>query len=208
MNRVEDKDIGFFNKYFQDYKNIDKTKLKITTEGIYSVSGYRSANYLSKQIKRYFKNKDITITDGTGNNGTDTISFGLNFKSVNSIELDDVNYNVLKNNINVYGLKNVKLYKGSSLDIIPTLKQDVIFIDAPWTKNYKEKEVIRLYMDNKEISKIYNDLKKYTKLFVFKVPKNYDFTYFIQQTTMDKYFIISYKDKYGNIKFYFIFIST
>ena len=35
MNRVENKDIGFFNKYFQDYKNIDKTKLKITTEGIY-----------------------------------------------------------------------------------------------------------------------------------------------------------------------------
>jgi 16S rRNA G966 N2-methylase RsmD len=208
MNKVEDKDIGFFNKYFQDYKNIDKTKLKITTEGIYSVSGYRSANYLSKQIKRYFKNKDIIITDGTGNNGTDTISFGLNFKSVNSIELDDINYSVLKNNINVYGLKNVKLYKGSSLDIIPTLKQDVIFIDAPWTKNYKEKEIIRLYMDNKEISKIYNDLKKYTKLFVFKVPKNYDFTYFIQKTIMDKYFIISYKDKYGNIKFYFIFIST
>ena len=208
MNRVENKDIGFFNKYFQDYKNIDKTKLKITTEGIYSVSGYRSANYLSKQIKRYFKNKDITITDGTGNNGTDTISFCLNFKSVNSIELDDTNYSVLENNINVYGFKNVKLYKGSSLDIIPTLKQDVVFIDAPWTKNYKDNEIIRLYMDNKEISTIYNDFKKYTKLFVFKVPKNYDFTYFIQQTTMDKYFIISYKDKYKNIKFYFIFIST
>jgi len=208
MNRVENKDIGFFNKYFQDYKNIDKTKLKITTEGIYSVSGYISANYLSKQIKRYFKNKDITITDGTGNNGTDTISFGLNFKSVNSIELDNINYNILKNNINVYGLKNVKLYKGSSLDIIPTLKQDVVFIDAPWTKNYKETAIIRLYMDNKEISKIYNDLKKYTKLFVFKVPNNYDFTYFIQHTKMEKYFIISYKDKYENIKFYFIFIST
>lgn len=208
MNKIENKNIKFFNKYFQDYKNVDKTKLKITTEGVYSVSGYRSANYLSKQIKRYFKKNDITITDGTGNNGTDTISFGLNFKNVNSIELDDINYSVLENNINVYGLNNVKLYKGSLLNIIPKLKQDVIFIDAPWTKNYKEKEIIKLYIDNEEISKIYNDLKKYAKLFIFKVPKNYDFTYFIQNTIKDKYFIISYKDKYENIKFYFIFIST
>ena len=206
-NKIENVEINFFNKFFQNHKNIDKTKLKITTEGIYSVSGYKSANYLCYLIKKYFKNNNITITDGTGNNGTDTIAFGLNFNNVNSIEIDDVNYKVLKNNVNVYELTNVKLFKGSSLKIIPTLIQDVIFIDAPWTKNYKEKETIRLFMDNIEISEIFNNFKKYTKLFIFKVPTNYDFNYFTKNTNATKYSIIAYRNK-NRIVFYYIFISV
>jgi 16S rRNA G966 N2-methylase RsmD len=208
INKIEKVEISFLNKFFQNHKNIDKTKLKITTEGIYSISGYKAGNYLCSLIKQYLKNNNITITDGTGNNGTDTISFGLNFNKVNSIENNDINYEVLKNNINVYQLTNVKLFKGSSLNIIPTIKQDVIFIDAPWTKNYKEKEIIKLFMDNIEISEIFNNLKNYTKLFIFKVPTNYDFNFFIKNTNTNtsNYSIFEYKNK-NRIVFYYIFIS-
>ena len=52
------------------------------------------------------------------------------------------------------------IYNKSSLDVIPNLVQDCIFIDAPWTKNYKESKSIRLYMDRQEISEIYNRIMK------------------------------------------------
>ena len=51
---------------------------------------------------------------------------------------------------------------------------DVLYIDAPWGgKDYKNKERLSLYLDKNELSDIYNKFKKKTKLFVFKLPKNY-----------------------------------
>ena len=50
--------------------------------------------------------------------------------------------------------------------------------------------------------------KKNTELFVFKVPINYDFTYFIQNTKLNKYYIHSYTDINKVVKFYYIFAST
>ena len=205
MNVIEPYNNHLINKAFPSINNIDKTKLQMTTEGIYSFSGYKSANYLIKLIYKYFKTNDIIITDGTGNIGSDTIPFALKFKKVNSIELNDVNFKALENNVKQYNLKNIVLYNKSSLDVIPNLVQDCIFIDAPWTKNYKESKNIRLYMDRQEISEIYNKFKKNTKLFIFKVPINYDFTNFIQTTMISKYYIHSYMNEKRRIKFYFIF---
>ena len=54
------------------------------------------------------KKIDITITDMTANVGVDSIALGLILKKVNSIELDKKLFSSLNNNINIYGLKNVK----------------------------------------------------------------------------------------------------
>jgi hypothetical protein len=205
LNIIEKVNIKKINKTFPNYKNINKSKLQLTTQGIYSVSGYESAYYLCKLIEKYFKSKNLIITDGTGNNGSDTIPLALTFTKVNSIELDNTNFKVLENNVKQYDLKNIFLFNDSSLNLIPNLIQDVIYLDAPWTKNYKESKVIKLYMDNKEISELYNEFKIYAKLFIFKVPINYDFTYFIQTTMIKKYYIHSYTNKFNDIKFYFIF---
>ena len=96
---------------------------------------------------------------------------------------------------------------GSSLDIIPTLKkQNCIFIDAPWTgRDYKKNISMQLFLDNIEISEIFKMFKKYTDLFIFKVPINYDFNYFIQNTKIIKYYIHAYSNIYKVIKFYYIF---
>ena len=63
-------------------------------------------------------------------------------------------------------------------------------------------------MDNIEISEIFNNLKNYTKLFIFKVPTNYDFNFFIKNTNTNtsNYSIFEYKNK-NRIVFYYIFIS-
>ena len=210
VNKIENISLKQIKKIFPNKNNIDYGKLQLTTEGVYSVSGFRAGLHLVNLIRKFFNKNNIDITDGTGNCGSDTIMFGLYFKNVNSIELNNINFKVLENNIKQYNLNNVKLFKGSSIDIIPTLKkQNCIFIDAPWTgRDYKKNISMKLFMDNKELSEIYNILKKYTELFIFKVPINYDFTFFIQNTKVQKYHIDSYIDHNKNIKYYYIFIPT
>lgn len=206
-NKIENEyDENFKKKYFPIIKNIDYKKILVTTEGVYSISSNKGSQKLVYLIKKYFKNTNLIITDGTANNGSDTIALGLNFKKINAIELNEINYKVLTNNVSVYNLSNVNLINGNSLEIIPTLKQDVIYIDAPWGgRNYKDNQRMELYLDKKELGKVYNELKKYTKLFIFKIPNNYDFTNFIQKTKVEKYYIHAYISN-EKIKYFLLFV--
>ena len=210
-NKIQVYPLHILKQIFINKNNINFNKLQLTSNGIFSVSKYNAALHLKTLIYKFFNNnKNITITDATANCGSDTIIFGLFFKNVNSIELDTTNFKALKNNIKQYNLNNVKLFHGSLINIIPNLKiSNCIYIDAPWNGvDYKNHSSIKLYLDNIEISEIYNIFYKYTELFIFKVPVNYDFTYFIQYTHINKYYIDSYTDKYNNIRFYYIIIST
>ncbi len=193
---------------FPEIHSINIENIKVTTEGRYSASHKKASDKLVYLIKKYFKTDELVITDATGNIGSDTIALGLDFKFINTIELDPTNYSALKNNVELYGLQNVKLFQGNSLEILPKLTQDVIYIDAPWGGvDYKKNMSLRLYLGNLELSDIYNKFKSKTKLFVFKIPYNYDFTYFIQNTFLDKYYIHSFRQK-DKVKFYFLFAPT
>jgi hypothetical protein len=200
-------------KIFKSFPPTKHTnKLLLTTEGIYSVSGYDASKHLAKLILKFFKGKkDLIITDATANNGSDTITLALYFKHINAIEKDNTNFSVLQNNVNVFNLKNISLFHDSLINIIPTIKQDIIFLDAPWKTsmdmNYKEQKNLKLFIDNIEISDIYKNFKQYCKLFIFKVPFNYDFSYFIQNTLLQNYSIISYS-YHNKIKFFYIFIQS
>jgi 16S rRNA G966 N2-methylase RsmD len=206
-NLIENVDDDFKSKYFPFVKNINYSDIMVTTEGKYSISDNSSSDILVELIGKYFKSKNLIITDGTGNNGSDTIALALVFKTINSIELDETNFKALENNVKqVYKLSNVNLYKGSSLDFFKKKYQDVIYLDAPWGgTQYKENSRIELYMDGKDLGQIYNENKKYTKLFIFKLPKNYDFTNFIQKTMITKYYMYLYT-KNNKPKFFFMFV--
>jgi hypothetical protein len=208
MSNIVDIQYSKLNKIFPTVNGVDKTKLKITDVGLYSVSKVSGSSKLIYLIKKYFKTDDLIITDATANVGSDTINLALNFKKVNSIELNTGEYDVLKNNVSVYNLKNVKLYNDSSLNMISKLKQDVVYIDAPWGGiDYKKLDSVKLYMSDVEISQIYNKNKKYAQLFVFKVPVNYNFNYFFKKTKITKYYLHAYINK-NNIKYYFIFCPS
>ena len=207
-NKIEDFPIDIKTYYFPEKRDIDYNKIMITTEGRYSISDKKGSSKLVELIERYFHSKDLVINDATGNNGSDTIELALKFKKVNSIELDKINHKALSNNVNVFNLKNVDVFLGDSLKVIPTLKQDVIYIDAPWGgSDYKDQERLCLYLGDSELSDIYNKFKNKTRLFVFKIPKNYDFTYFIQKTKNLKYHIYTYIRK-EKIKYYLMFVPT
>lgn len=196
-------------KYFPPAPGIDRTKIQLTTEGIYSVSDNTGSDLLVHLISKYFKSTDLIITDATGNNGSDTIAMGLKFSHINSIELDSTNFKVLKNNVkDVYKLINVDIYNGDSLEYLNKLTQDVVYIDAPWGgTNYKKKACMELYMSGLNMGEIYNKFKSKAKLFIYKLPKNYDFTNFIQTTLVTKYYLYLHK-KNDKAKFFLLFVPT
>ena len=133
MNKILNPGFKILNNTFPDEINIDKNKLKMTTEGMYSVSGKEGSKFIAKIILKNMKiNKNITVTDCMANNGSETLMFAKYFQKVNAIEIDETNYKVLKNNIDVYNYKNINLIKGNSIIELPKLDQDVIVIDAPW----------------------------------------------------------------------------
>jgi hypothetical protein len=209
MNKIVNPTFKILNDTFPDKKNIDKSKLQMTTEGMYSVSGKEGSKFVTKIILRNMgKNKNITVTDCTGNNGSETLMFAKYFTKVNSIEIEDINYQVLKNNIDIYKYKNINLIKGNSILELPNLEQDVIVIDAPWGgPDYKNKKQLKLYLDNLELADIFNQFKNRAKLFVLKVPVNYDINNFLLSTMSLKIKIYTFK-KNERIKYFIIVIFT
>ena len=88
---------------------------------------------------------------------------------------------ILENNINVYGLKNVKMYCYDYYQIMRKLKQDVIFFDPPWGgRSYVNECAMSLGINNVNIVSIINLLIDSASCIVLRVPHNYNYTTFFQ----------------------------
>lgn len=183
-------------------------KLKFTQDSLYSSSKITgSKRLLDVILKTTNNNKDIIITDGTANIGTDTIYLSKYFKYINSIEIIKESYDALKNNINILNDKeNIKCINGDSNLEIKKLVQDIIYIDAPWGGvNYKNYDTLKLYLGDTEILDFYKSNKQYSDIFIFKVPYNYDFEY-LKKYIEDKIVIYPYK-KDNRVKYFYIVIE-
>jgi len=168
----------------------DKTRveqLKIDQESLHYISLREIACMISSIIVWHLKRlnimpKDCIITDATAGVGGDTISFGMTFKEVHAIELNEIRYEYLVNNINVYDLENVTTYNDNCMNILKYINNhDVVFIDPPWGgKTYKLYDNLRLNISDVSIEAICNMLLNhdfYPKLIVLKLPQNYDLKY-------------------------------
>lgn len=191
----------FAKSVFKGVNKSNVNKIKFTKESLYSVSKISGASFLYKVIKKSIKDtKSLILTDATANIGSDSIFLSDYFKQINSIELNKDNFYALKNNVKVLKKKNIKLYHNDSNIILPSLKQDIIYIDAPWGgPDYKTKKQIKLYLGNIEIIHFYLKYKHLAKIFIFKVPNNYDLNT-LKSFDKNKYKIYSFKDKYLLIK--------
>lgn len=167
---------NFIKTVYKDVNEENIDKLKFTKESIYSMCRIHGTEFLLRTIKRYFSDtKNLIITDGTANVGSASINISDSFKLVNSIEISPINYNALVNNINVLGKNNIKTFLADTNIQINKLNQDIIYIDAPWEgRNYKEKESLDLFLGNVSIDKFYEKNKDLAKMFIFKVPINYN----------------------------------
>ena len=150
--------------------------LEISEIGQYSITRPNIMLKIINLINKYINIKNCIITDGTGGNGGDTINYALHCKFVNCIEIEKTNINILKTNINLYNINNVKLFHGNYLEYINILEQDIISLDPPWGgPSYFKQSNVKLCLDNLDISIITNYLFKKCKILILKVPFNFDF---------------------------------
>lgn len=164
---------------FLPQEGVDPTRLQITKEGEYSVTKRRDAERIISILKSILKDtKTKTITDATGCVGGDTIHFALHFEKVDSIEINEENYDALKNNVELYGFQNVKLHVGDSVSIF-NWKSDVLYIDPPWGgPNYKDVKNLDLYLSSKRIDEWLEEIlmrKNRPNYIVLKLPHNFNF---------------------------------
>ena len=165
---------------FPEKTDVDYNKLVTTTVGQYSSSNRLGSQKLVDIIMKNIAKtpSEIIITDGTANVGSDTINLAMNFKKVNSYEIDDVNFDALQKNVKEFKLNNVNLYKGDIVNMID-YGQDIIYIDAPWGgEYYKTQQNISLYLSGIEIADFYSKFLDRASLFIFKVPINYKISNF------------------------------
>lgn len=166
------------SKMFPNKPGLDYDKLKITPEGEYSITKSHDSQKIVENMKKLAGTlKTKTIADLTGNVGGDTIRFGMNFKKVDSYELNKDNFDVLKHNVDTYKLKNISLHHGDSTELFKH-KVDVLYMDPPWGgPEYKEKESLDLYLGKKDVSQYLKDLleKEWKPFYIFmKVPSNFN----------------------------------
>jgi hypothetical protein len=165
---------------FQEKKGVDYSALKITKEGEYSatrrIDGRR---IIQKMISVVGYTRNLQITDVTANIGSDTILFGLHFQNVDSIELNPLNFQALKHNVETFKLKNVRTHLGDSTSLY-TWKTDVLYIDPPWGgPSYKDNDLIDLYLGEKRVDLWLVDIlqKEWRPTYIFlKLPINYNFS--------------------------------
>ena len=199
---------NFAKKIFNSLSYENYKKLLFTNESLYSSSKAKGSQKLIDIIFSLCNTYDVVITDGTSNIGTDSIHLANKFKYINCVEIDKDNYFALNNNISILNTKdNMKCYNDDINNIIETLEQDIIYIDAPWGgKNYKEQNNLKLYLGKIEILDFYLKFKDKAKYFIFKLPFNYDFehlkTYICCKTIIYPYISDSI------IKFYFVIIDN
>jgi hypothetical protein len=164
---------------FPEKEGIDYDKLKMTEEGEYSITRRMDGKrLLQKMISIVGSLKKKHITDLTGNVGGDTILFGLNCKTVDSIEYNKENFEALENNVKVFGLDNVKVHFGDSTKLYKWYT-DVLYIDPPWGgPDYKEKVNLDLFLGDVRVDLYLKDVlsEEWRPSYVFlKLPRNYHF---------------------------------
>lgn len=170
---------GRMEVLFPKKAGVDYSKLKMTPEGEYSITKRKDGEVLLAHMKSMIKGiKTKSITDLTGNVGGDTILFGIHFKDVKSIEMNPENFEALKNNVEVFGLKNVDVMQGDSTKVY-VWKTDVLYLDPPWGgPEYKTKKELDLYLGDERVDLFLDRiLKQDTKPdYIFmKLPANYYF---------------------------------
>lgn len=148
------------------------------------------SKYISESIIQDLQKDPFTIviTDATACAGGDSIKFSKYFKHVNSVEIEKETFDLLEKNIEKFDIKNISVYNADFLNIYKDLKQDVIYIDAPWSGIfYKNKDSIKLKLSGIDLGLILERLFQHDKnvLIFLKVPFNVytsDFQKYIQDS--------------------------
>lgn len=163
-------------------KGADTSKLKVTKEGLYSITTPRLAQMIVNIIEsEYGRINDTIITDATAGMGGDTITFAKHGARVNAVEKSADNFAALSSNVSAYGVEAaVNLLNQDYIEIMDDLEQDIVFADPPWTGcDYKNIECLPLSLSGIDIGDVVVKLAGKCKMVVLKVPNNFAFDAFM-----------------------------
>lgn len=178
---------GDYKNWFPKVFGVDYNSLRITDEGMYSLTKHIDSVAIIRAMKNIIGEENIgglTIMDGTANVGGDTIRFGMYFKSVIGVELNDDNFDVLNHNVGVYRprLNNISVIKGDILDesVYQQVHTDVLYLDPPWGgkgyKDYDEEKMV-IFLSNVSLTQFIGNvlLNQVRPSYIFiKLPINYN----------------------------------
>ena len=169
--------------YFIRKQNINYNYIKLAVDSIFSITKPNLTIKISNFIKKYLPSVNYII-DGTSNVGTTCIVFSYYFKYIYAVEINESTFECLKNNVNVYNRKNIKLINGDTIKFINNkyklieinfnVETYCLFLDPPWGGyHYKLDKNLNLFLSNIDILDLI--LNSYIKYIVIKVPFNYNF---------------------------------
>ena len=173
----------------------NQSLLKYDLEGIWSITLPLDAELITNIIKKNTINCK-TIFDGTGGLGGNVISFSKNFNSVITYEINKERFKLLEHNLNVFGIKNVKLIQEDCLNNLES-DVDAYFFDPPWGgPEYKFNNKTTIKLGEYNLIQIIEKIRKLNNAPIFiKLPGNYDMEEFNQFNynidKIKKYFLIS-----------------
>jgi predicted RNA methylase len=164
---------------FLQKEGVDYTQLKLTEEGLYSITRRRDADRIIQIMKNTVGDlKTKTITDATGCVGGDTLHFANAFQFVHTIELNEQNFEALRNNVEMFKFENIALHNGDATKLF-NWKSDVLYVDPPWGgPNYKEQQSLDLFLSTVRLDTWLEQvlLRKSRPNYIFlKLPYNYNF---------------------------------
>ena len=154
---------------------------QITPETLQKKESKWKIELLDKRMKK------LVITEMTAGVGGNVLNFAKHFKYVNAIELNNIRYKYLSDNIKLYGHCNVNCYNDNSVSLLidkDDLIQDIVFFDPPWGgENYKFFDKLRLSFGNYSVEIICLKILERicNKMIVLKLPTNYDFDFFTKE---------------------------
>ena len=195
-------------RIFPILKNFSNfSKIKIDEESFCYITIREIADTISKIICEHLLNHNlnpqrIIICDYTAGVGGNVLSFCKYFKYVHAIEIEPIRTEFIKNNIEIYGYKNVNVLNMCAIEFnelhMINLNPHIIFVDPPWGgSNYKNNDLMILSLGSIQLEKLLIDIiKKFSsnylnssnsfdklnnynnKFIVLKLPKNYDLDHF------------------------------
>lgn len=156
-------------RIFPQMKNFSNYgKLKIDDDSFSYITIREIAEIISKIISHHLLQFNInpqktTIVDYTSGVGGNVLSFSKYFQNVYAVELSTLRAEYLKNNINVYGFKNINVINESAIDYNANsmIKENpnVIFVDPPWGgSDYKNIEMLTLNLGQVPIENLVLDI--------------------------------------------------
>lgn len=174
--------LGFFSpcpfgKDLQNYWNIRRELfskfdqgIQIDAEGLYSAAPEK----VLLKIARKFQGK--TVIDAFCGAGASSIALAQYARKVFAIDLDARRLMFAKHNARVYGVLNkLEFINGDSLQIVPTLQAEVVFLDPPWGgPSYIQKPVFGFQDFTVDIKNLLKNLLEKNLLVVLNVPKNFN----------------------------------